>query len=83
MECGLGAEGGEGGGVDGWGRGVEDGRFGEREEVLDVVVAQLEGGVGEGEDGGEGAVGGVGGLEGGGVETDHGGGGHGWVRGLI
>lgn len=49
---------------------MDGGGFGEGEELLDVVVAELEGGVGQGEDGGEGPAGGVGGLDGGVVEAD-------------
>ena len=51
LEVWAGAEGGEGLAVDEWGRGVDPGAFGEREELLDVVVAVFEGGVREGEDG--------------------------------
>lgn len=76
-EVGPGAEGGEGGAVDDGGGRVEGGGFGEREEELDVVVAVLEVGVREGEEGGEGEARGVGGLEGGVVEADEEGGGGG------
>ena len=65
---------------------MHGGGLGEGEELLDVVVAVFEGGVGEGEDGIEGASGGVRRLDFGVVEADDGGcgariGGHGDVGG--
>ena len=56
--------------VDGGGGGVDEGGFGEGEEVLDVVVGGFEGGVGPGEDGFEGAAAGVRGGGCAGVEAD-------------
>ena len=61
--------------VDDGGRWVDGGAFGEREEVLDVVVRVFEGRVGPGEDGWEGAAAGVWGGGCGGVEADGEGGG--------
>lgn len=65
--------------VDDGGGGVDGGAFGEREEVLDVIVRVFEGGVGPGEDGWEGAAAGVRGGGCGGVEAD--GEGEGGIRG--
>lgn len=76
MEVGACAEEGEGLFVDDGGGGVDGGAFREGEEVLDVVVGVLEGGVGPGEDAAEGAALGVGGWGGRGVEAD--GEGEGW-----